>query len=427
LAAVPHPSGSRRGVIRMSTRAAAWLAWSMWALYVMLLILTRWLDLLTPPIPMREEGGTAFLDVLFAVLTLTYPTVGALVASRRPENPIGWIFLGAGLVSLAFQSFALRYADYADYASLPGKEYMAWLSDWIGIPGAALATVLLLLLFPSSRLSSRGSRVAMWMAICGTAIFSLSDASMAGPLDTHPSIDNPAGVEGNVGNALELGSRVGMFLLGVSGIFAVLSLINRLVRARGQERQQLKWFAFASAVMIGGFFGIPLFSSSNLLNEASWGIGMFGFMFFPVATGIAILKYRLYDIDLLINRTLVYGSLTATLILLYFGGIVVLQRLFVVLTGQESTLAIVASTLAIAALFNPLRRRVQALVDRRLYRRKYDARKTLEAFSNKLRDETDLEALNDELVGVVREAMQPAHVSLWLRSPTQVGGGQELS
>jgi hypothetical protein len=148
-------------------------------------------------------------------------------------------------------------------------------------------------------------------------------------------------------------------------------------------------------------------------------VELLSFAGIPVAVGIAVLRYRLYDIDVIINRTLVYGSLTATLIALYFGGIVVLQRLFVLLTGQQSTLAVVASTLLIAALFNPLRRRIQSFIDRRFYRRKYDARKTLEAFTAKLRDETDFDALNAELVGVVNETIQPAHVSLWLRPDSE--------
>jgi hypothetical protein len=152
----------------------------------------------------------------------------------------------------------------------------------------------------------------------------------------------------------------------------------------------------------------------NLLTYAV----LSSFTLVPVAVGIAVLRYRLYEIDLIINRALVYGTLTATLVALYFGGIVVLQRVFVALTGQQSTLAVVASTLLIAALFNPLRRRIQRFIDRRFYRRKYDARKTLESFSARLRDETDLGALNEELVGVVRETMQPAHVSVWLRAET---------
>jgi hypothetical protein len=203
-------------------------------------------------------------------------------------------------------------------------------------------------------------------------------------------------------------------MLLLAGVGAVISLVVRYRRARGDVRQQIKWFASAAALTVVWLFVFQ--QSTRGLPEAIVALsGLLVIASIPIATGIAILRYRLYDIDRIINRTLVYGSLTVTLVALYFGGIVVLQRAFVLLTGQQSTLAVVASTLLIAALFTPLRRRIQGFIDRRFYRRKYDARKTLEAFSTKLRDETDLEALNNDLVGVVRETMQPAHVSLWLR------------
>jgi len=203
----------------------------------------------------------------------------------------------------------------------------------------------------------------------------------------------------------------------------VISLFVRFRRARGDERQQIKWFASAAALSL---VWIVVFGQSTRgLPGAIVALsGLLVLPSIPIATGIAILRYRLYDIDRIINRTLVYGSLTVTLVALYFGGIVVLQRIFVTLTGQQSTLAVVASTLLIAALFTPLRRRIQGFIDRRFYRRKYDARRTLETFSIKLRDETDLEALNNDLVGVVRETMQPAHVSVWLRPETAPKGGQ---
>jgi hypothetical protein len=403
------------------------LAWSMWVLYVALLGFTWLLNILTPPIPAREEGPL-LLSILFALLNLTYPTVGALVASRRPENPIGWIFLVTGLAANAFQSFALRYADYAlrvQPSRLSGETYMAWLSDWIAFPFVALATVLLLLLFPSGRLPSGRWRAVVWLAVCGTAMYYLWEATVVGQLDTHP-IDNPVGIGGAIGEAIERAGKVGVFLLLVSGLFAALSLIHRLVVAGGYERQQLKWFLFATVLMLGGFFVLPLFSSGTLLNEISWGVAVFGFLFFPVATGIAILRYRLYEIDNIINRTLVYGSLTVLLAAVYFGGVATVEAIFRALTGQEQQpqLAIVVSTLVIAALFTPLRRRIQSFIDRRFYRRKYDAAKTLEAFSATLRDETDLDALSDDLVGVVRETMQPAYVSLWLRPDTTQKGKQ---
>jgi hypothetical protein len=205
------------------------------------------------------------------------------------------------------------------------------------------------------------------------------------------------------------------------------SMLMRLRYAGRVERQQIKWFAYATMVVISGVIlknvVYPVVSVTWL-----WWVSLIltavGVTSSPVAMGLAILRYRLFEIDLIINRTLVYGPLTATLVALYFGAVVLLQRLFVALTGQKSTLAVVASTLLIAALFNPLRRRIQSFIDKRFYRRKYDARKTLEAFSAKLRDETDLEALNNELLGVVRETMQPAHISLWLRPDTATKGQQ---
>ncbi len=195
-----------------------------------------------------------------------------------------------------------------------------------------------------------------------------------------------------------------------------MSWIVRWQRAQGEERQQLKWFAYGILLIVVSL-AYPLYLPPIALA------------LFPITVGIALLKYHLYDIDVVINRTLVYGALTAALVTIYFGGVTATQAIFRTLTGQEEQpqLAIVVSTLVIAALFNPLRRRIQSFIDRRFYRRKYDARKTLETFSTKLRDETDLDALNADLIGVVRETMQPAHVSLWLRPDAQPRGseGQE--
>ena len=237
--------------------------------------------------------------------------------------------------------------------------------------------------------------------------------------------DNPIGVLGK--DTVE--RLVGVWIAGllVLVVTCAVALFVRYRRANDTERKQIKWLLYASAVFlvvyVGGFV-------SGLGGTASFGGYIWGVFFglsvitLPAAIGIAILKYRLLDIDLVINRTLVCDPLIATLVALYFGGIVVLQRFFVLLTGQQSTLAVVASTLLIAALFNPLRRRIQSFIDRHFYRRKYEARKILDAFSAKLRDETDLDALNDQLVGVVRESMQPAHVSLWLHPETTPKGEQ---
>lgn len=409
----------------MSPRTTKWLAWTLWVTSVVLIAFTLLLDFLAPPRFVGEDDST-LLDTLFAVLSVVYVTVGALVASRRPQNPIGWIFCGTGLIVISFQGFALSYATYAlgvGYGSLPGGEYMAWVSEWVAAPIAVLATVLLLLLFPDGRLASRGWLIVVAIAVSGSLMLAVGDALAPGPLEVL-SVENPLEIGGAVGDFMAAVYGIGLYLAPTSVFLAAISLIIRLIRARGEERQQLMWFAFAAVMMIGGFsvalvaFLLPF---SYWINEIGWFLGFLGFFFFPIAVGIAILRYRLYDIDFIINRALVYGALTVSLAVVYFGGVVGLQRLFSPLTGGSNQLATVASTLVIAALFSPLRRRIQVVVDRRFYRRKYDAAKTLEAYSAKLRDETNLDALGDDILTVVRDTMQPEHISLWLKPAADHG------
>ena len=379
--------------------------------------------------------------VLMALLALTFTTVGAVVASRRPENSIGWIFCAGGLL-LSFTVCAINYAEYAVHAtragSLPGVQYAAWIASWVLAPTLLLFATMLFLMFPNGRFLS-----AEWHFVAGAAVvasvmvalgdaFGLENIGRLEPWNTgtdYGSIANPVAVGGAVKNIGQTLAGFGFVLLLLCFLASVAALFARLIQARGVERQQIKWFAYAAAVMGAGPLMMFLLGGGySALAELMWYLGFFasilGFAFLPVATAIGILKYRLYEIDRVINRTLVYGSLTAALASIYFGAVILLQRVFVVLTGEKSTLAVVASTLVIAALFNPLRRRIQSFIDRRFYRRKYDARKTLEAFSAQLRNETDLEALSDDLVGAVRETMQPAHVSLWLRSEASPKGTQ---
>ena len=360
---------------------------------------------------------------------VSFSVVGALIASHRPENPLGWIFLAAAL----FYGIQIPGEEYAVYAlltnpgSLPLGAELAWLTDWIWAPGYGIILVFLPLLFPDGHPPSSRWRGVGWLGGLSIGLICVLTSIVLWP-ERGPVLLQLGGYAGEVEEwrsaVLDWVLRLGGPMLLLAGLGAVISLVVRFHRARGDERQQIKWFASAAALTV--VWLIVFQQSTRGLPEAIVALsGLLVIASIPIATGIAILRYRLYDIDRIINRTLVYGSLTAMLVALYFGGIVVLQRIFVTLTGQQSTLAVVASTLAIAALFVPLRRRVQGFVDRRFYRRKYDARKTLEAFSFKLRDETDLNALNRELVGVVRETMQPAHVSVWLRPETAPKGAQK--
>jgi len=294
------------------------------------------------------------------------------------------------------------------------------MTEWIWAPGLGLILVFLPLLFPDGRPPSHRWRPVGWLGGLSIGLICVLTSIVLWP-ERGPALVRPGAFASEVEEwrsaLLDWMYTLALPLLLLAGFGAVISLLVRFRRARGDERQQIKWFASAAALSLvwisvfgqSNFGGLPgaIVALSVLLVITS----------IPVATGIAILRYRLYDIDLLINRTLVYGSLTAMLALLYFGGVATTQAIFGALSGQEEQpqLAVVVSTLAIAALFTPLRRRIQGFIDRRFYRRKYDARKTLEAFSAKLRDETDLDALRDDLVGVVGETMQPAHVSMWLR------------
>ena len=401
----------------MTGRSLALLAWSMWALSFVLLALGVLFSFLTRATPDPNAFGVPF-DALLSAALLAFPTVGALVASRRRGNAIGWLFCVVGVL-FGVQSAAYGWGVYGLLTrpgALPGAEVAAWLSTWLFVPALFCIPVYLFLLFPNGRPVSRRWKPVAWLAGAGLLATTVGSAFSPGRLEGPPfeTVENPAGLAG-VGEALELTTVLGNWLTLASILLAGVSLVLRFRRAGGPERQQLKWFASAAALFAATTI-VYTFFLAGAAEQAGQISTLLAFAGIPIAVGVAILRHRLYDIDVVINRTLVYGSLTVMLVALYFGGIVVLQRVFVALTGQQSTLAVVASTLAIAALFNPLRRRVQALVDRRFYRRKYDAAKTLDAFNSRLREETDLDSLRVEVLGVVRETMQPAHASLWLRS-----------
>jgi hypothetical protein len=427
----------------MNRRIATLPAWSLGLLSVALIVASAVLLVLNRPTQVVEGAGvwgTANAPFIFLVIALDFTLVGALVVSRRPGKPIGWISLAAGL-DLALSGLASEYAIYAlvsQPGALPGAGVAAWLREWLWVPFVGLIGTFLVLLFPDGHLPSSRWRIVAGLAVVAMVFSSLSKAFLPGELEETPgiAIANPFGIE-EASELLVLLGTIGFVLLPLCFVASAASMIVRFRRSRGIERQQLKWFVGAAALLavtfaatsvawlVLGFLSgqsAPFLAGQStplLALKVAQDITIISFAGLPIAAGIAILRYRLYDIDILINRTLVYGFLTASLALVYFGGVAATEASFRALTGQvqQPQLAIVVSTLVIAALFNPLRGSIQGFIDRHFYRSKYDARNTLEAFSAKLRDETDLDALRIDLVGVVRETMQPAHVSLWLRPP----------
>ena len=423
----------------MSRHSAARLAWSLATLSLISCVATIGLYIATLPAQPPSSwgtGGVVSIILVFLLPFLAFPLVGALIASRHPKNPIGWICLAAGIIWM-LSNLTIGYGTYGLLAARPGSvpfpAAIGSLGVWTWALTLGLLGIYLILLFPDGRLPSRRWRPLAWLSGAVIVLVSLGTALTPGRLPDLGGVRNPFGLEEYpwVADA----AQGVTLLLPLCMLASALSLVLRFVRSGGEEREQIKWLAFAALILGLGSssFVIPSIILSNdaggadplwenLLEDAV----LLSAAGIPVAIGFAVLKYRLYDIDVVINRTLVYGALTTALALVYFGGVATIQAIFRALTGQEEQgqFAIVVSTLVIAALFNPLRRRIQGFIDRRFYRKKYDAAKALEAFSAKLRDETDLDALSDDLVGVVRETMQPAHVSLWLRPDTASKKGE---
>jgi hypothetical protein len=381
------------------------VAWTLLAIYVALAVAAVALVVF--------QGASA--DALGALGFAGFAGVGTLIALRRPSNAVGWLLLA---ISIGFAAVETGQV-YADEASNPARVVVAVAATVLGNVWFSLSVIFLPLLFPHGRLPSPRWRPVLWLGAADLLLAAAAAALTPGELESAGStgIDNPLGVEGGVPGVL---SALDVVVGGLAVILAAAAVVVRFRHARGAERQQLKWFAYVGilaavclsvAVLVGtvlddGGYFTALATVAWLSGLALVALGL------PAATGLAILRHRLYDVDVVIRRTLVYAALTITLGATYLGLV-----LLVGLAVGRSGFAVAASTLAVAALFRPALGRIQAVVDRRFYRRRYDAARTLEAFGLRLRDELDLEALAADLRGVVDRTVQPAHVSLWLRSP----------
>jgi hypothetical protein len=397
---------------QVKNRAASWVAWSMLAVYTVSLVFGTSLAVANSTFQ-QDAANQAMLFVGFSA----FMVVGALIVAHRPGNANGWIFSAIALLAFTGQ-LASEYAAYAYVTrpgSLPGAVLAAWYASWPWYVVVALALLFTPLLFPTGRLLSPRWRPVAWLAAVVTVALTVLGALRA-ELDSGGDllIANPIGIAAvenpevsTVGDGL-------LILLVLLIAVAFVSLVLRFRRSRGEERQQLKWFTYAGALLplalLDDFLPTPV-------GDLVFGVVI---VFLPVAAGIAILRYRLYDIDRLINRTLVYGLLTALLAGIYTGAVLVLGQVFGGVGRDPPSWAVAGATLAVAALFQPARRRIQQAVDRRFNRRKYNAAKTIERFSTRLRDQVDLDTLSAELVTVVDQTMQPTTTSLWLRPTTEV-------
>jgi hypothetical protein len=388
-------------------RGTTALAWSLFVLWAAIAVATA----------VVGSGQPSNRDYYFPLMLVGYAAAGALVAARHPRNAVGWLLLGVALtVSLMVggDTYVIPHAN-------PGYVAVAWVSGWLFYVWFALVVAFLPLVFPTGQLLSPRWRVVLWFEVA-TLVAGVGLAGLTpGQLAVTGNVQNPLGVHGTARTVLATLEPWVLAATAVGVLLSGLSLILRFRRSRGAERQQLKWFAFACLLVVGslalsGVAAVVPGRWSDTLNDLGWWVFLFSAILgIPLATGIAILRHRLYDIDVVINRTLVYGTLTASLLVFYVGSILVLRALLSPLTG-DNNLAVAGSTLAVAALFRPARARIQAVVDRRFFRHKYDATQTLNAFSSRLRHEVDLEEVGSDLRSAVARSVQPSHISLWLRN-----------
>ena len=390
---------ARRSV---ATTGRARLAWSLFALTLLLLVAMVVLS------AGREE---AFDTILYGLLTFTLAGVGALIISRHPSNLIGWIFLAQGLFG-AFAEAAEGWGQFAAEHELPVGAAGEWVIYWSWIVDLS-AWALVFLLFPDGHLPGRRWRAWLWVLGAGLVLALPGQAFAPGHVSEFTGGGNPMGREG-IPTELLLSAGLTLMLVTTAAGFTALAV--RFRRGTSVERQQVKWFAFAASLwIVVGTAAIFLWYESVLI-QVLFALALIGL---PIGAGISIFKYRLYDIDVVINRTLVYGGLTVALAAFYSASVLVLQLALSGLT-EGSGLAVAVSTLGVAALFRPVRARIQSTVDRRFYRRKYDSELTLEGFRARLRGEVAINSVSAELQRVVAETMQPAHVSLWLQGPERV-------
>jgi len=391
-------------------KRSTWVAWFMLAIFVVSVIVMGALMVANGSFQQEPLADTVALLLAFTA----FMVVGALIVAHRPGNAIGWIFSAAGLLAVT-GALAQEYADYAYLTrpgSLPGAIVAAWYASWAWYPTVFLALLFTLLFFPTGQLLSPRWRPVAWLGGTAMAAFTaLAALKSSLGVEEGRVVSNPIGLAGLQDPEESMVGVVLLNLLLLMAVLAFVSLVIRFRRSRGDERQQLKWFTYAGAL-------VPLAALGDLLPVAVSNLVVAAqFAFLPVAAGIAILRYRLYDIDRLINRTLVYGLLTVLLAGVYAGAVLVLGQLFGGLRAEPPSWVVAGAILAVAALFQPARRRIQAVVDRRFNRRKYNAAQTIQAFSTRLRDQVDLDTLSRELLAVVDQTMQPTRVSFWLRPP----------